>query len=138
MNFKFECTKYTSDLEDLLALASLSVDIVQIHGDIDKNEKFAFTQLFTGAWRALNYVPRALVATAAANTGLDQELLTFAAHAGLFRCIITAMQERGRVSRKEGMMGFFSVFTNWKMFVKLLLTKLRSSREGNNESCELS
>ena len=136
VNFKSECTKYASDLEDLLAMASLSVDVVQIHGDMDKNEKFAFTRLFTGAWRALNYVPRALMATSAANTGIDQELLTFAAHAGLFRCNITAMQERGRVSRKEGMPGFFWVFTNWKMFVKLLLTTLRASIEGNKALCE--
>ena len=138
VNYKSECTKYASDLEDLLAFASMSVYVVQIHGDMDKNEKFAFTRLFTGAWRALNYIPRALVATAATNTGIDQELLSFAGHAGLLCCIITAMQERGRVARKEGMLGFFLVFTSWKMFVKLLLTTLRSGRGANSESPEAS
>ena len=42
VNFKSECTKYASDLDDLLALASMSLDVVQIHDDMDRINSLLF------------------------------------------------------------------------------------------------
>ena len=68
--------------------------------------------------------PRVLAATAAANTGIDQINLAMVIRVGLARCIITLLQEMGRNARRPGMTGVFLVFTDWRMFVKLLLSIL--------------
>ena len=38
-------------IESLLTNEHIDLDILQINGDMDKNEKFVLTQLFTGAAR---------------------------------------------------------------------------------------
>ena len=91
---------------------------------MEKEEKFAFIRLFTSDLSLLDFNPRVLAATAAANTGIDQEQLDFVVRVGLPRCIITALQERGRNARVAGMIGCFAVFTSWTLFVKLILTTL--------------
>ena len=91
---------------------------------MDKHEKFAFIRLYTSAVKMANLDPRLLVATAAANTGIDQVHLVHVLRVGLPRCITTMLQERGRNARWIGMHGLFAVFTNWAMFVKLLLSIL--------------
>ena len=70
--------------------------VVQINGDQDKHEKFAYTKLFTDSIKMNDYNPRVLVATAAANTGIDQVLVKWVLTVGLPRCLTTLLQERGR------------------------------------------
>ncbi len=55
--------------------------------------------------------PRVLVATAAANTGIDNEKIDHVLRVGLLQCVITLLQERGRNAQKHGMNGLFAVFT---------------------------
>ena len=47
VNFVSECSKWAKHLEDLLVAVKLSVAVITIHGEMDKNEKFGFIQLFT-------------------------------------------------------------------------------------------
>ena len=75
VNFKSECTKRDAALEAKIAEELLDVDVLQINGDMDKNEKFSFVHLFTSAVRMKHYHPRILVATPATNTGIDQLLI---------------------------------------------------------------
>ena len=60
VNFKSECTKYTSDLKDLLlvCLASMSVNVVQIHVVTWIRTRTLLFLLCTGALRALHYTPK--------------------------------------------------------------------------------
>ena len=76
VNFKSECTKWAAALEVKIAEALLDADVLQINGDMDKNKKFSFVHLFTSAVRMKHYHPRILVATTAANTGIDQVLIS--------------------------------------------------------------
>ena len=48
VNFVSECSKWAKRLEDLLAEVKSSVAVITIRGEMDKNEKFGFIQLFTG------------------------------------------------------------------------------------------
>ena len=118
VNFKSECTKWADVLESKIADKLLDVDVVQVNGDQDKHEKFAFTRLFTDSIKMKDYHLCVLVATAAANTGIDQVLVKWVLSVGLPRCLTTLMQERGR-NRSQGL---YLVLTDWKLFIKLLLS----------------
>ena len=77
VNFRSETVKWGGVLEEQIADAKMDVDVLEVHGDMDKHEKFAFTRLFTTSIRMKHLHPRILVATAAANTGIEQALLTY-------------------------------------------------------------
>jgi len=49
-------------LDAKLAAASLTIDVLQITGDMDKDEKFAFIRLFTSVISLADFHPRALIA----------------------------------------------------------------------------
>jgi len=89
-NFKTECSNWASKLKAKLAAASLTIDVLQITGDMDKDKKFAFIGLFTSIISLADFHPRLLTATGAANTGIDQERQDCVLRIGLPRCIITA------------------------------------------------
>ena len=124
MNFRAECDKYFSQFKQMLCEIDAPFDGLSIHGEMAKEEKFAFINLFTGMRKYSNFDPRILFATSAANIGIDQLETNLVAHVGLFRCLITMLQERGRNTRRLGMTGVFLVFGNWTGFIKLLLTVL--------------
>ena len=139
VNFKQECLTWAGDLQKKLAVALLDdenerkIDIIQINGDMDKEEKFRFIRLFTGDEVMPGTNPQVLCATAAANTGVDQERLDWVLRIGLPRCILTLLQERGRNARKLGMKGMFQLFTSWKLFVALLLSILAPRNQDHVE-----
>ena len=56
-----------------------------------------------------------------------QEFLCWVARVGLPRCVATLIQEAGRNSRK-GEAGTLALFTDWRLFIKLLLSILLPSR----------
>ena len=64
--------------------------------------------------------PQILCAMGAANTGIEQQRVVIVLHVGLPRCLTTYLQEHGR-NRNAGI---YRVFTDWRLFVKLLLTIL--------------
>ena len=100
--FKSECTMWAAALEAKLADQLIDMDVLQINGDMDKNEKFSFVRPFTSAVTMKNYHPRMLIATPATNTGIDQVLIQYVLSVGLPRCLTTLIQERGR-NRNDGM-----------------------------------
>ena len=57
-------------LRDLIAVADIDVFVLEINGEMDKNEKFAVARLFTNATRLAGLSPRVLVGTSAANHGI--------------------------------------------------------------------
>ena len=79
------------------------------------------------------YDPRVLVATAAANTGIDQRELNHVLRVGFPRCLTTLIQERGRNARVEGMLGLYTIHSDWTMFVKILLSVLTPGTSQSNE-----
>ena len=74
VNFRSEVGKISGTIEDIMAEALLRVGVLSINGSMDKNEKFAFIRLFTSVLQVEGHSFRVLVATAAANTGIDQPL----------------------------------------------------------------
>jgi len=89
VNFKSECSKWAGVLKEKLADKLIDVHVIQIHGDQDKHETFAFTQLFTSSVKMQNYNPFMLFTTAAASTGIDQTLVEWVMTVGLPRCLTT-------------------------------------------------
>ena len=132
VNFKSECAKIGALFESKLVQAKLDVDVLQINGDMDKHEKFAFIRLFTSSIKLKTFHPNVLIATPAANTGFDQTLVCWVLSVGLPRCMTSLLQERGR-NRNAGK---YVVMTNWVMFVKLLLSILIPP-SARNDSGEL-
>jgi superfamily II DNA/RNA helicase len=124
VNFKSETSNWGGKLEALLAAELLRVGVVQINGDMDKHEKFAFIRLFCTDITIAGYNPRTLVATTAANTGIDQARLLWVLRVGIPRCIVTLLQERDRNARLLGQLGMIVVFIDWHLFVKLLISIL--------------
>ena len=96
--------------------------MLEIHGEMDKNERFTVARLFTDAAHLAGMVPRALVATSAGNTGIDQSQLDMVGRAGPARDTITAIQELGRNCRRDGMHGRYLVYFSWGQVVALALT----------------
>ena len=138
VNFIRECGKWAKILEELLADKFSTVAVLQIHGEQDKNEKFGYMKLYTGHLSMVDFYPRALVATGAANTGFDNLTLQLVNRFGFPRCIPTLLQERGRNARVPGMTGEYNIFTNWVMFVKLALSMLLPAKKDKEVPTECS
>ena len=103
---------------------------------MDKNEKFGYVKLYTGHLSMPDYDPRALIGTAAVNTGMDNICLERVDRFGFPRCPSTLLQERGRNARMAGMSGAFTIYTNWIMFVKLVLSILATLNKEKYEPSE--
>ena len=137
VNFKSECSKHAGEFEEMLGAASIrTVHLVQINGDMDKNEIFAFIRLFTTSVRLRRYYPRVLVATPAANTGIEQMLVVYVLRVGLPRSITMMLQERGRCLRNPVVLSYFVLFVDWSLFIFVLITVVLPVE--NNSSDELS
>ena len=133
VNFRHEATKWTQALESLLSDELLRTAVLNVNGDMDKHEKFAFIRLFVATIRKGKFNPRVLVATAAANTGIDAPQLVWVLRVGIPRCLITLIRERGRNAREAGLEGMFVILTDWAMFVYLLLSVLQTPDSGDGD-----
>ena len=76
---------------------------------------------------------RVLVATTAANIGIDQPLCVYVLRVGIPRCITTLLQERGRLVRKDGMTGTFALISSWDRWILLLLSVMVPEASGPGE-----
>ena len=63
---------------------------------------------------------RILIATAAANTGIDKDTIEMVICRGVPRDLITAFQECGCNARMPGRNGAYNIYTNWDMFITLM------------------
>ena len=135
VNFRSEVVLGMSSLEDMLSEALLREGVLGINGDIDKVEKFANTRLFTSSLVMRGHRFRVLVATPAANTGLDQPCTTLVTRYGLPRDTTTLLQEKGRLVRRAGMSGDFVLYTDWAQWLFLVVSSLSTmSSSDKNES----
>ena len=122
VNFRSEVKKCEEKLESMLIAAKLDIDIITIHGRMEKHDKFAFIKLFTGALYLPDFKPNICISTAAANTGIDKAAMEMVIRMGIPRDVVTSFQERGRNAREEGMTGVYSITTDWVMYIKLVMT----------------
>ena len=122
VNFRNEVKKCETKLEEMLIAAKLDIDIITIHGDMEKHDKFGFIKLFTGALFLPDFKPNICISTAAASTGIDKATINMVIRMGTPRDVVTSFQERGRNARQPGMTGVYSITTDWIMYVKLLMT----------------
>ena len=106
--------KWSNKLGDLIAVADIDVFVLEINGEMDKNEKCAVARLFTNATRLAGLSPCVLVGTSAANHGIDQPDTDLVLRSGTARGVITVLQERGRNCRKPGTSGCYDVYFGWR------------------------
>ena len=133
VNFRSEAIKWSGVLEGLLSDELMRTAVLQINGDMDKSEKFAFIRLFVAAIKKGKFNPRVLVATAAANTGIDAPNLIWVLRVGIPRCLITLLQERGRNARELHTTGMYVVLTDWTIFAYLVLSILKNPPAGEGD-----
>ena len=89
--------------------------VLSIDGDMDKVKKFAHSRLFTSSLMMRGHRFYVLVATPAANTGLDQPKTKSVIRYGLPRDPTTLLQEKGRLVCQAGMVGDVIMFIDWEM-----------------------
>ena len=113
------CLKWSKKLAELLALQDISVFVLELRGEMDKNKNFTVGRLFTDEAHLTGLTPRALVAILAGDTGIDQRQFDMVGRKGLARDIITLLQGLGRNRRREGMHGRYLVYFSWEQMVAI-------------------
>jgi len=91
-------------LERKLNESLLPVDIMHVHGSLDKNEKYWFMRIFCAKINIDKLAARVLLATSAGNVGIDNHLVTFVVSMGWPQDLCTYFQQRGRGGRLAHMM----------------------------------
>jgi hypothetical protein len=69
--------KLVSDLEKKLDASNVQVDVVHIHGHLDRFEKFYFTRIYCSDIIVPDFNPNVLVGTSAINVGIDNHRVDF-------------------------------------------------------------
>eukprot|EP00984_Skeletonema_dohrnii_P032361 scaffold26378_cov206-Skeletonema_dohrnii-CCMP3373.AAC.2 len=118
--------------------AKCNVDVVIVHGQLPKMDKFINMRLFCAKLVFEYFCPRALVTNGAGNTGIDSPSVTGMVRAGWAMNLPTVLQERGRCARGERMSGFIDYLCNIKSLLENLhlIYELGASSAGgggNNE-----
>jgi len=117
--------------------AHVKADVIQILGGMDKNEKFNSMHFFTGEQTFHRYYLCLLISTPAADTGIDQEQTQHVSCQGFPRNpIFFSFQGCSRNARQPGMTGEYCIFTDWLLFVKLLLSILLPLNTPTNDPPE--
>jgi len=77
------------ELERKLNKAFSKVDVIHVHGSLDKKEKFWFICIFCANIRVAELYARVLLATPAANIGIDNDRITLVINFGWPRDLLT-------------------------------------------------
>jgi len=96
---KNKSLKIRTELERKLDEALLHIDIVHVHGSLSSDEKYWFIRIFCEGIDEEDFRGRVLLATTAANVGIDNSLVTFVLNLGWTRDLCTYFQQRGRCGR---------------------------------------
>ena len=84
-----------------------------------------------------DFIARIPIAMATANTGIDKELIKIIViRKGIPYDLTTSFQEWEQNARKLSMIGQYLIFTDWLIFVKLLLSILLPLKIETNEPLE--
>ena len=92
------------ELERKLNEALCTVDVIHVHGSLDKSEKYWFIGLFCDQVNVDDLRARILLTTPAANVGIDNKLVKFVQALGFPRDLCTFFQQRGRTGRDNEML----------------------------------
>jgi superfamily II DNA helicase RecQ len=85
VNSRFKSHDIVSKLEEKLNHCAIKSDVVHIHGRQFKEEKFHFIRMFCANSHVESYQPDILVATSAANVGIDHHLVDLVVRFGFPR-----------------------------------------------------
>ena len=96
-------------------------------------KEIAYIRLFTSVIPIKDRTFRVLVATSAANMGIDQPLCVYVLRVGLPRCPTTLIQERGHLVQNEGMTGTFLITSCWGHSLILMISVLSSTLSATEE-----
>ena len=91
------------ELERKLDEALLTVDVIHVHGSLSKEEKYWLIRIFCAKINVDELCSRILLATSAANVGIDNELAKYVLQLGWPRDLCTYFQQRGRAGRVAAM-----------------------------------
>ena len=114
-----------------------NVDVVVVHGQLPKAEKFINMRLFCAKQNFEFFCPRALVTNGAGNTGIDSPNVRAMLRVGFPTDLQTLLQERGRCARQEQMKGSITFGCNIKSLLEnlYLLNELgQSSSESGSDA----
>jgi len=138
-NSKAKSFHYLSEFELKLDASGVKPDVIHIHGDLDKHEKFWRIRLFCGTIDdevdGVNI--RALLATNAANVGIDDDRLDWNARFEFVRDLCTYTQERGRGSRERGRQSTFTFFFDLQSFEYLYRQYLLGDDDDDDDVSDL-
>ena len=96
----------------MLIATKLDIDLITIHGKMEKHDKFGSIKLFAGALFIDKYDPRVCISTACTNTGIDKETIEMVIRIGIPIDVVTSFQGMGQNARKNGMTGVYDTTTN--------------------------
>ena len=86
-------------LEKKLNAALLTIDVIHVHGSLSKEEKYWLIRIYCARIDVAQLCSRILLATSAANIGIDHNLAKLVLNMGWPRDLCTYFQQRGRVGR---------------------------------------
>ena len=94
--------RVVTSLEEKIDKAdSMAIDVLHVHGALEKDEKHAFTNLFTGDLSIEGHDHRIMVATSAADLGIDHTECTFVLILEWPDSLASYVQRRGRAGRRK-------------------------------------
>ena len=108
-------------------MKKLSVDVLNINGSLDKNNKFWWIRLFCDNYHSRRGNFCALVTSNASNIGIDKHSISLQVHFEWPRDLLTYFQERGRGSRIEGAVSSCVLFADLVSYIHLMSQLLTSS-----------
>jgi hypothetical protein len=120
VNFASTSHKLLKGLERKLNESLCDTDVLHIYGSQDKEEKFWFVRLFCSKVSMEFLNPRVLLATSAANTGIDNNNVIEILRVGFPRDLITYLQERGRACRELNQIGLCYLVADILSLIKTL------------------
>ena len=122
------CTKLEDKLNEA-GFDGFDVDVVHVHGSLQAEEKFILIRIFCEKYNVPELSARVLLATAAANVGIDNHLVLFIMTMGWTRDLLTYFQQRGRACRLDGQEAVCIQIGDTGSFVGLMWTIAHSTKD---------
>jgi superfamily II DNA helicase RecQ len=100
VNMKTLSHKLLPLLEAKLADSRVAVDVIHIHGSLDKDEKLSLVKLLMGSMTVSDFNPNAMIATSAADVGMNHPNVGLVLIFEWPEDVATYVQRRGRGGRQ--------------------------------------
>ena len=113
------------NLEQKLDKAHVRVGVLHVHDSLAKEEKYWFIRIFYAGIDEEEFRGRILLATSAANAGIDNQLVTLVLGVGWCHDLCTYFQQRGRGGRDPTMQAKFLQLGSIQSYVSLVFQMYR-------------